>query len=161
MKSALSYLETLAQLRNITKYLATFIVQNSRANGNRQNKIFSATPSTFCATALRTTLGFKIAGVAEVDQGVEAVSAYQNHAASVTAITAIWATFGDIFFPSKTQTAIATLAREYFYCCFINEFHSASLQLSKGLCHYGGKSRMLQTALLLKGVPQATGTSGN
>ncbi len=71
-------------------------------------------------------------------------------------VTAIWATFGDIFFPSKTQAAIATLAREYFYCCFINEFHRASLQLPKGLCHCGGKSRMAQSALLLKG-----GTTSN
>jgi hypothetical protein len=59
----------------------------------------------------------------EIDQGVETGICYQVDTPAIAAVTAVRATFGDIFFPAKTNTAAATVARIYANCGFVDEFH--------------------------------------
>jgi len=87
-------------------------------------------PGHILAATVRSTLGFEHPSVSKVGQGVEIVAGTQIDAPTIAAIATVRAAFGDIFFSTETEAAIATVAGLYRYAGFVNKFHDKSIALS-------------------------------
>jgi hypothetical protein len=61
--------------------------------------------------------------VTKIHQGIYVFHGNQIHTAAITAITAVRAAQGDVFFASKTNRAITTVTRFYANFCLINKSH--------------------------------------
>jgi hypothetical protein len=62
-----------------------------------------------------------------VHQRIQVGVANKVDTAAIATITAVGPTFGDIFFPAKAQTTVATLAGLYSDTGFIYKFHNRFL----------------------------------
>ena len=69
------------------------------------------------------TLGFELAGVAEIDQGIEAGIGQCVHVAATAAIAAVRTTKLFVFLVPERGAAIATVASSDFDRGFINKLH--------------------------------------
>ena len=85
-------------------------VPHHGAPGHLHNEGFAALAAHFSAQPVLTRLGGVFALVAEVQQGGQIVVDPEDHTAAVTAVAAVGAAGGDIFFPVEGHRTVAALA---------------------------------------------------
>jgi hypothetical protein len=72
---------------------------------------------------MNATLGLKMLLVTKINQGVEAIDAFDNNITTTSTIAAIGATEGDIFLATESDTAIPTVTAFNENFCFVEKFH--------------------------------------
>ena len=114
----------LARLGEIEKLLARIRVENHRAHGNFQNRVFARASVAIGSFAVPPALGAKFAVVAVAQQRVVVRIRFDHDVAAVAAVAARWPASRDVLLPAKRDAAIAAVAALHQDFGFINKHKS-------------------------------------
>ena len=101
------------------------------ADRHAHDHIVGGLAVTLRAAAVLAFFGLENARVAKLDQRIDIAIRDRKHAAATSAVAAVWAALGNVFFATKRRAAVATLAGVDFNFCFVDEFHIRTLQTKK------------------------------
>ena len=98
--------------------------------------------------------------VAKIDQSIDVGITDQINTATVAAIATVGPAAWDIFFPSKTQAAVAAVTGDDFYSGFVDEFHGQRVSVICG-CINKKPRRSGVFCFRIPGTVQASSTLTN
>ena len=101
--------------------LAAFGIAHQRAPWHLDGQALAVLAGLAAALSVHAVAGHVLALVAEVHQGGHVVVHLQNDGAAVSAVAAVGAACGDIFFPVERHRAIAAVAGADGDACLVNE----------------------------------------
>ncbi len=109
---------------------AGLFVEHLRAGGDFQHGVGAAAAGAVLAHAVHAGLGLEVLLVAEIDQGVEAVGAFDDDVAAAPAVAAVGAAELDEFLAPERDAAGAAVAGADVDLGLIKKFHRAVSDIS-------------------------------
>ena len=123
MKAPLGHQQILPMLSDIAENFAGIFIKHRCANRHRKHQIIAP-----AARAIATLAGLAIvrpepAGVTVINHRIECIISSKVDATAVAAVSTVGAALGNIFFATKTDTAVAAVTGVHFNACFVYKLH--------------------------------------
>jgi len=129
VNAALSDQDLQAILGDIGDQLLGIGIHHTRAYRHAHDQIFATTASTSLPHPTLAGLGTVLGLKAKIHEGIEAAITKQIDAAAIATIATIGTPPGNIFFSTKTETAVATATCFNSNYCLIYKFHYRANQI--------------------------------